>query len=364
MFINSVCGIKSTGRIVSDLADSFIKNGHEVRIAYGRDDAPEKYQSISYRISSDYSVIINGIEARLFDNEGFNAVSSTKKLIEWANTYDPDLLWLHNLHGYYINCELLFEWIKSRPNMTVKWTLHDCWAFTGHCTHFQVVGCDRWKNGGCCSCPQYKEYPTSIFVDRSYKNYLNKKRIFCGVNNLTIYTPSVWLKKLVEDSFLKSYPVYVYPNPINKNVFKQTPSSIKEDLGLIYKKMILGVSSVWNERKGLNDCIELAKNLDSSYCLVLVGLARKELKDVPSNLICIPSTNDAYYLAKIYTAADLFLNLSVEETFSMTTAEAISCGTFAIVYKGTACEELIDPKTGIAISHDMDDLIRTVKGLF
>ena len=151
--INSVCGIRSTGRICTDTAERLISDGHECRIAYGRENVPSKYKAISCRIGSEWQVRLNGIKARLFDNEGLNAKSQTKAFLKWAEEYNPDLLWLHNLHGYYINYELLFNWIKSRPQMQVKWTLHDCWSFTGHCAHFSFVGCNKWKSA-CEKCPQ------------------------------------------------------------------------------------------------------------------------------------------------------------------------------------------------------------------
>ena len=141
LLINSVCGIRSTGRIATDIAEEYMAEGHSCMIAYGRGEVPEKYQNISYKIGTDLDVKINGLKARFFDNEALNAKKETKRFIEFANNYNPDLLWLHNLHGYYINIELLFDWIKSRPKMKVYWTLHDCWAFTGHCAHFSLAGC-------------------------------------------------------------------------------------------------------------------------------------------------------------------------------------------------------------------------------
>ena len=185
LFINSVCGIRSTGRIVSDLADHYMSQGHEVKIAYGREAAAEKYAHISYRIGTDADVKINALKARLLDNDGFNALRQTKKFIEFANDYNPDVLWLHNLHGYYINIDLLFDWIKQRPEMRILWTLHDCWSLTGHCAHFDYAKCSRWKDG-CGNCPQKNVYPASWILDRSRENYRRKKAAFCGVEDLTL----------------------------------------------------------------------------------------------------------------------------------------------------------------------------------
>ena len=175
LMINSVCGVGSTGRICTDLANELTKRGHEVKIAYGRGKCDSKHKDYAVKIGSEFNVNLNGLIARIFDNEGFNAKRATKKFVKWAEKYNPDVLHLHNLHGYYINVELLFKWIKSRPNMKVLWTLHDCWAFTGHCSHFDYVGCNKWQTA-CCNCFQKCEYPKSILLDKSKNNYLRKRK--------------------------------------------------------------------------------------------------------------------------------------------------------------------------------------------
>jgi len=219
--INSVCGIRSTGRICTDYAEGYIADGHEVKIAYGRENVPEEYQHLSYRIGTELDVKVNALAARIFDNEGFNSKKQTAEFLKWAEEYNPDLLWLHNLHGYYINVELLFDWIKSRPNMQVKWLLHDCWAFTGHCPHFAVVKCEQWKSE-CKKCMQKEKYPKSIVISNCLQNFKRKKAAFCGVKKMTLVTPSQWLANLVKQSFLKDYLVEVRHNTIDTTVFKPT----------------------------------------------------------------------------------------------------------------------------------------------
>ena len=228
LLINSVCGIGSTGRICTDLAQEYEAQGHEVKIAYGRDSyVPEKYSKYAVRIGSDLDIRIHGVLSRLFDAHGLGSKSATKKFLKWAEEYKPDLLWLHNIHGYYINYELLFEWIKKHPEMEVKWTLHSCWSFTGHCSHFTFVKCYKWKNH-CENCPQKKRYPASLFLDCSKGNFDRKKKAFCGVKNMTLITPSKWLADLVKQSFLKEYPVEVRYNTIDTNVFKPTSGNFRE----------------------------------------------------------------------------------------------------------------------------------------
>ena len=209
LFINSVCGIRSTGRIVTDLAKAYLAQGDEVKIAYGREGVPPQFREITYRIGTEHDVKIAALKARILDNEGFNAVRATKRLTRWAEQFDPDVLWLHNLHGYYLNIEELFQWIKSRPQMQVRWTLHDCWAFTGHCAHFTMANCCRWQTQ-CQNCEQTWQYPKSVLKDNSKENFRRKHAAFCGVNNMILITPSYWLADLVKESFLNGIRIRPY----------------------------------------------------------------------------------------------------------------------------------------------------------
>ena len=362
LLINSVCGIRSTGRIATDIAEEYIANGHECKIAYGRETVPERYQDISYRIGTDYDIKLNALKARVFDNEGFNATKVTKSFLKWANDYNPDLVWLHNLHGYYINIELLFDWLRQRPQMQVRWTLHDCWAFTGHCSHFSYVQCYRWQE--CCHhCVQKKEYPKSLFIDHSVKNFRRKEKVFLGVSNMTLITPSQWLADLVGQSFLREYHVEVRHNTIDRSVFKPTPSDFRKHMGLENKKIVLGVASTWSNRKGLSDFVALAEQLGDGYVVLLVGVQEAQRRYLPKKILCLPRTNSIRELAEIYTAADVFVNSSREETFGLTTIEAMACGTPAIVYENTACEEVVNTYGGMAIEQSIPALLVAVKSI-
>ena len=229
LLINSVLGFGSTGNIVLNLAKEYEQNGYEAKVAYGRtfkvsEDKKADIDKYGMRIGNDMDVNFHVFYTRLTGKHGLASTKATKKFLKWADEYNPDILWLHNIHGYYINYELLFSWIKSRPDMQVKWTLHDCWAFTGHCSHFTYVGCDKWKSG-CSNCPQIDQYPKSI-TDNSQDNFKRKKNAFIGVPNLTIVTPSIWLKVKVHQSLLSEYPVEVKYNTINTCIFKPTPRII------------------------------------------------------------------------------------------------------------------------------------------
>ncbi|MDI9520814.1 MAG: glycosyltransferase [Bacillota bacterium] len=363
LLINSVSGIKSTGRICTDLADALIETGHECRIAYGREHVPERYRTISYRIGSDFDVFLHGLQSRIFDNTGFGSRKATVPLIDWIKAYDPDIIHLHNLHGYYINIEVLFNYLKE-AGKPVVWTLHDCWPFTGHCAHFDFVGCEKWKMG-CFQCPQKGEYPTSYVFDSSKQNYQRKKELFTSLNNLTVVTPSNWLAGLVKQSFLSKYPVQVIHNGIDLEQFKPTPSKFRVKHGIENKVMLLGIASVWNHRKGLNTFLELAEMLDDHYVIVLAGLSKKQLDNLPKNIIGIQRTDSVKELAEIYTAADVFINPTMEDNYPTVNLEALACGTPVIFFNTGGNAETIKANTGIATeTRDAEGIVKVINSDF
>lgn len=354
LFINSVCGIRSTGRICSNLAQKLEAEGHECKIAYGQiDKIPEISKKYAVRIGDNFSLKVHGVQTRLFDIHGLGSVRTTKKFLSWAEEYDPQLLWLHNLHGYYINYELLFAWIKSRPQMEVKWTLHDSWAFTGHCAYFNKVGCDRWKQG-CYNCPQKRKYPASIVMGNYQENFRRKKEAFNGVQNMTLITPSNWLASLVKQSFLGNYPIEVCHNTIDTSVFKPTSSDFRKRYGLENKKIILGVASGWGEHKGFGDFLKLSDILDENYHIVLVGLGKKHMKAIKHNMLGIRMTNSTTELAEIYSSADVFFNPTYEDNYPTVNLEAEACGTPVITYNtGGAPETIRNPYSKVVPTGDL-----------
>ncbi len=339
LFINTVCGAGSTGRICTDLAKSFEAQGHEVKITYrATQELPENCRKYGVCVGTKGDVFRHAFLARITDKTGFYSKAATRKLVAYMRQYQPDVIHMHNLHGYYVNLEILFDYLKHEHKGKVIWTLHDCWAFTGHCAYYAYVGCDRWKTG-CHHCPQKKSYPISVLADRSKKNYADKKRLFTGVPNMTIVTVSQWLKKEAEASFLREYPVVRVYNGIDYNVFRPLPNNIREKLGIGESKMILSVSDGWDERKGFNRLLDVAKYAPENWRFVIVGLAKEQIAQLPENCIGMERTWNQEELVQLYTAADVFYNPSVEETFGLVTAEAIACGTYAVVMDTTACPE-------------------------
>lgn len=352
LIINVVCGTGSTGRICAETAKDYEEKGCEVKIAYGRGTVPDEYKKYAVRISDTTSVLLSAVHTRLTDAHGFSNTVSTKSFLKWADDFNPDILWLHNIHGYYINVELLFEWIKKRPEMQVKWTLHDCWAFTGHCVHFTAVNCNQWKTK-CIECTQINKYPAS-YTDNCKNNFECKKSAFCGVKNMELISPSDWLAGLIKESFLKEYPVRVVHNKINTDLFKPTYGDFRKKYNLEDKKIVLGVAGVWNESKGFNDFLTLSKMLDDTYKIVLVGLDNKQSKNLPAEMIGIGRTNSPSELSEIYTAADVFVNPTKEDTYPTVNLEAVACGTPVVTYNTGGSPECIDLSRGSVV--DVNDI--------
>lgn len=358
--INSVCGVGSTGRIAANLYKILENQGHECKIAYGRGSAPDDINSI--KIGSNLDTYYHIFKTRVFDKHGFESVNATKKFIEEVKEYDPDIIHLHNIHGYYINIEILFNYLKE-ANKPVVWTLHDCWAFTGHCSYFDYVGCNKWKNG-CYNCEQKGEYPSSKILDKSKWNYEKKKELFTSVKNMTIVTPSKWLADLVKESFLGKYRVEVINNGIDLDIFKPTKSDFRKKYNLEDKFIILGVASDWTNRKGLNYFIELSKVLEDKYKIVIIGVDNNKKNKLPSNIISINRTNDAKELAEIYTSADVFINPTLEDNFPTTNIEALACGTPVITFNTGGSVESVDENTGKVVEkYDVNGLVKAIKTL-
>lgn len=329
LMINIVCGIRSTGRICTDIAEVIEKQGHEVRIAYGREEVPELYQKYAVRIGTDLDVRMHAMKARAFDACGFGSKKATERFIRWVREYDPDVIHLHNIHGYYINIEVLFNYLRTCGKRII-WTLHDRWSFTGHTAYCGAFNCEKWRIG-CNKCPGLKEYPKS-FLDRSARNWRTKQKLFTGIPNLEIITPSEWLAGLVKESFLGEYPVSVIHNGINISSFHPVKSDFRKKYDLESKFIILGVASTWNDMKGLGDFLKLSDSLDERFEVVLVGLSTKQIAGMPDGILGLPLTSGVNELVDIYCGCDVFLNLTYTDTYPTVNLEAAACGARIVTY--------------------------------
>lgn len=342
----------STGKIMMGIADVARTQGHEVMCASpitstNRDAGANCGY---YRIGTYNSRRVNVALARITGFNGCFAWFETYKLLKKIDEFKPDIIHLHNLHDSYINLPMLFSYIKKH-NVPTVWTLHDCWAFTGQCPYFTIAKCDRWK-AGCHNCPQYKEYPASLY-DNTKKMWQLKKKWFTGVKNMTIVTPSEWLAGLAKESYLKEYPIQVINNGIDLDVFKPTHSNFREQYGIPGDKyIVLGVSFAWGYRKGLDCFAEMAEKLGDKYQIVLVGTDGEIDKNLPKNIISIHRTQNQKELAEIYSTADVFAMPTREENYPTVNMEAIACGTPVVTFDTGGSPEMLNEKVGRVVPVD------------
>ena len=348
LFINTVYGKGSTGRIIKDLGECLVKEGHEFCVAFGRGEDVSEVNT--YRIGTKKDYMLHALLSRVTDRSGFYSAVATKELVKFIEEYNPDIIHLHNLHGYYVNVKLLFKYLKTSFKGRVIWTLHDCWAFTGHCTHFTYAKCDKWQ-AVCGNCPEKGRYPKSMLLDNSKNNFLEKKELFSGVSDLTVVTVSDWLKGVTEKSFLGQYPVKRIYNGIDLEKFSPCECSVREKYNCENKRLILCVSDGWDERKGFTKLIETAKKSPKDWQYIVVGLDKEQIPQMPENVTGLERTWNQQELIELYAAADVFFNPSVEETFGLVTAEAMACGTPVVVINSTSSPELVKKeKSGVVCS--------------
>lgn len=336
---------KATGAIMLSIHKQLQESGWDSYVAWGRGrKSKDKVHEICFE--DKCGTAVHGLMSRVLDNTGFYSQHATKLLLDRLEYIMPDMIHLHNLHGYYLHIGMLFDWIKRRQ-IPVVWTLHDCWPLTGHCCYFDFAGCDKWKTG-CHDCKQLKSYPSSMFWDASSQNWKRKKELF-DYKQLHLVTPSKWLAELVKESFLKDVPCSVIHNGIDTNIFCPNPYR-QDSINSSHKVKILGVASEWTPRKGLHDFVKLYGMLNpDNIDMTLVGLTPKQMKALPTGIKGMERTNNVAQLVQLYQDADLFFNPTYEDNYPTTNLEAIACGIPVCTYATGGSIESINSANGFIV---------------
>lgn len=343
LLINVALNWGSTGKIVEGIGRLAMSQGWKVYVAHGARYV-NKSGLKNYQITNKADEFFHYIESSLFDAQGRGTRCKTKRFLKVIDDIKPDVVHIHNIHGCFLNYPILFKYLHEK-SIPVVWTLHDCWAMTGHCAYFLRTNCEQWKTQ-CVKCPQKHDFPSSYFLDRCESNYMLKKKFFTSMEKMRITTVSAWLKSVADQSYLRKFPVVVIPNGIDTARFIYTEGEIRERYSIGGKRLVLAVASGFGERKGIYDFVKLSKILPKEYQLLLVGANDSDKRVLPDNVIAVSRANGTAELAAFYSAADVLLSLSYAETFGLTIIEAMSCGTPVIVYDNTAQPELITPETG------------------
>ncbi|MDR1683090.1 MAG: glycosyltransferase [Candidatus Symbiothrix sp.] len=363
--INPVLRVStSTGRIMEEIGDLAIRNGWESYIAYSKGrDGIQKSKSNIIPIGNKRSVAWQGLMTRLFDRHGLSSDKATLRFVETIKRLNPDVIHIHNIHGYFLNYNILFDYL-SKSNIHAIWTIHDCWAYTGHCYHYSYAKCDKWKTI-CNHCPQKTKFPASYLFDRAKKNYIDKKKAFTSldISQMTIVPVSHWMENEMRESFFNKYRFRVIHNGIDTNVFDINESDgIKEKYGINRPYIILGIAGIWSDEKGLGDFMQLADKIDDNQLIVLVGVNEKQKASLPRNILGISRTNNVQELSQLYSAADVFVNLTWQDNYPTVNLEAIACGTPVITYRTGGSVESVTEDTGLVVEQgDISGLIQAIR---
>lgn len=362
--INVSANAGSTGKIAEQIGIAAMQSGYESYIAYGKRSNNSKSELI--KIGSKFDIYYHGIQSRLFDRHGLASKTATREFIKRVDEINPTIIHLHNIHDYYLNYPLLFEYLKE-SRIPVVWTLHDCWPFTGHCAYFDFLKCEKWKKH-CEECPGLRTYPKTIGFDRSRKNFNAKKKAFVSVaDNLILVPVSYWIEGFVKESFLGKARTKTIHNGIDIDIFKPISdiSQIRDKYNLCQdKKIVLGVAAPWSRRKGLNDFCSLRNVLDKNYLIVLVGLSNEQINELPEGIVGINRTENQDELAGLYSLADVFANPTYEDNYPTTDIEALACGCPIVVYKTGGAPEAVTPETGIVVDQgNIGALAESIKKL-
>lgn len=356
--INVTCGHGSTGVIATEIAERLEYRGHEAYIAYGQGSS--SYLK-SYKIGSKFENKLHSlIYTRILGKEGYGTYFGTKKFLKWIDYIKPDIIQVHNLHSNFLNFPMFFKYVKEK-NIPIVYALFDCWAFTGKCTHFTEIGCRKWETQ-CENCPQLNSGPKTWFFDRTKSLFSEKKFLFTSLPNLNIIVCSNWLKGEVKKSFLSQFPIHVIYNWIDTKKFQELHD---ESLYIRYgldkgKKLIVSVSAEWNDlTTRYTDALRFAEILPADYQFVIVGSLRSK-RPIRNNMVHIDFIQGTEELSKLYSAAVAFVGFSVEDTFGKVFAEAMLCGTPAVVFNSTACPEVVG-NAGYAVEpHNIQEMLDKV----
>lgn len=343
--INTTANSASHGRIAAGIGKQLILGGHESYIAYGRTGKSSESELIKIGGRIDQSLHL--IKSRLFDRHCFGSYHSTSSFIKEIEKTDPDIIHLHNIHGYYLNIVVLFRYLKNWGKPVI-WTFHDTWPISGHCSFFEHMNCYKWQKE-CFECPNIHGYPKSLYIDNSRRNYREKKELFTGLNDLVLVSPSEWLANHLKNSFLSGFEIRIINNGVDINKFSPEIDQTAGKKYLLKKKYILGVANIWDERKGLKDFVNLRKILDREIDIVLVGLSQRQINSLDDGIKGICRTESIEDLASLYAGAEIFVNPTYLDNFPLVNIEALACGTPVITYRTGGSPESIDKNSGLTV---------------
>jgi len=359
--VNILGSTLSTGRTTREMHEYFEANGIQSYIAC----PTHKDCNDVFAFSSPTKIKIDYVLTMLTGKEGFFSYGPTQKLINYIKALKPDVVHLRVLHGNCIHLKRLLTFLAHNDIPTVI-TMHDFWFITGMCFHYTARGCIKWQTG-CYDCPAMVDDVRQKKFDRTRLMWNNKRKCFNSIPRLAVIGVSDWEIGEIKKSFLKDALILkrIY-NWVDLDVFfPQNSSNLRTKLNLDEKFVVLGVSASWfkGDGKGFDAYLNLSKVMPDNYRIILIGeMLYDEI--LPDNVISVSRIDSKEELAKYYSLADVYLNLSKEETFGKVSAEAISCGTPIVAYNSTANSELVPEKAGkIIYSLNANEILDAIKSI-
>lgn len=357
--INAVYGFKSTGVIVKDIGDMLVKNGEDAYFAY--QTAKESVEN-GYLIGGKLSWKLHALCARVFGRQAYASKRATKKFLKWIDKIQPDVVHFHNLHSNYIHLNILCDYL-AKKNIPVVITMHDCWYFTGKCTHYAPIKCDKWQDV-CGHCPLNKSEQPSLFVDCTSKVLQDKTKHLLKLKNLTIVGCSEWVANEARKSKLGSANIQVIYNGVDTSIFTPHDSEIKKELGIEDEFVILGMADKWYAQQNREIVEKLIISQDEKTKIVIVGCKEEQTKYFErfSKVIPLGYVTDRNRLSDIYAAADVFVNLTRADTLPTVNIESICCGTPVITFNCCGSPELVDEDCGFVVGEgDVEQLLGRIE---
>ena len=319
--INCVYNTGSTGKLVNEIRNYLISKQIPNAIFYGNGEKSQEKGVIKFGYK--WGVRIHVRQARYFGMQYNHSNFATNKLLRKVKSYNPDVVHLHCLNGYWINIYRLLNYLKKKKIKTVL-TLHAEFMHTGNCAHAEE--CEKWKTG-CGQCPRLREATGSYLFDRTHLAWKKMNEAFKGFGeNIILVSVSDWLKERARLSpIMDGLKHITIQNGVDTKIFSYKENAKEKYKKYLDKKLIIHVTPDFNNKiKGGKYVLELAKHMPE-FNFLIVGYRGDY--DLPKNVYTISHTNNQQELAELYSIACCTLLTSKRETFSMVVAESLCCGT-------------------------------------
>lgn len=354
--INAVYGAGSTGVIVHDIHKLLLKNGVESYVAYST--SYSKRVENGYQIGGKIGKKLHAFLCRINGKQAYFSRHSTKKFIRYIEKINPDIVNLHNLHSNYINLNMFLKHLAEKDIKTVV-TLHDCWFFTGGCFHYTNEGCFKWKEA-CGNCPKKKKDTPAFLFDCSAKILKDRKTCFGAFKNLTAVGVSDWITNESKTIFKEAITIH---NGVDTETFSDVQSDIRKSLNIEGKFVILGPASKWLASHNMEALKTLRNSFSSDTEIILFGCPSGA--NLPQGVRGISFIRDAEKLAEVYSSADVFANVTREDSLPTINLEAQSAGTPVVTYDATGAKETVNGECGFSVEtgniEEMIEKIRFIK---